>query len=71
MDGLGSNNLTKTIMTTLMKCGGLTREEVAKKLLCFGVNGVSVFQGGNMCHKANKECLGTFFNGCPLCGSLD
>lgn len=71
MDGLGSNNLIEITMVALMKCGGLIREEVANKLLCFGANGASVFQGGNMCHKANKECLGTLYNGCPLCGSLD
>ncbi len=71
MDGLGGNNFTKVIMVALMKCGGLTREKVAKKLLCFGADGTFVFQGGNMCHKANKGCLGTLFNGCPLCGSLD
>jgi len=60
VDGLGSNNLIKAIMMTLMKRGGLTREEVAKKLLCFGVNGVSIFQGGNMCHKA-KRMFGHLF----------
>jgi hypothetical protein len=54
VDGLGSNNLTKVIMVALMKCGGLTKEEVAKKLLCFGVDGTFVFQGGNMCSKTNK-----------------
>jgi hypothetical protein len=29
-----------------MKCGRLTREELAKKFLCFGANGAFVFQGG-------------------------
>jgi len=29
-----------------MKCGKLTKEEVAKKLLWFGANGASVFSGG-------------------------
>ncbi len=43
VDGLGSNNFTKAIMAALMKCGGLTREEVAKKKLCFGVDGTFVF----------------------------
>ncbi len=71
MDRLGSNNLTKVIMAILMKCRRLTKEEVAKKLLCFGANGAFVFQRGNRCHKVNKGCLGTLFNGCPLCGSLN
>jgi hypothetical protein len=43
VDGLGSNNLTKAIMAALMKCGVLTREEVAKKLLCFCAYGAFVF----------------------------
>ncbi len=43
MDGSGSLNLTKSIMVVLMKCGGLTREDVAKRLLCFGANGTSIF----------------------------
>ncbi len=47
MDGLSDNNLIEVIMVALMKCGGLTREKVAKKLLCFGANGASIFQGGN------------------------
>ncbi len=46
VDGLGSNNLTKALMATLMKCGGVTREEVAKTLLCFDLDGATLFQGG-------------------------
>ncbi len=41
MDELGSSNLIEVIW--LMKCGGLTREEVAKFLLCFGAYGTFVF----------------------------
>jgi hypothetical protein len=66
VDGLGNNNLIEVIMVALMKCGRLTREEVAKKLLCFGVDGVFGFAGGG-----GGGCLGTIFNGCPLCGSPD
>jgi hypothetical protein len=33
-------------MATLMICGRLTREKVAKKLLCFGIDGAFAFQGG-------------------------
>ena len=28
-----------------MSEGGLTREEIACKLICFGADGVSIFQG--------------------------
>jgi hypothetical protein len=30
-------------MGVLLKGGGLTREELSKKLPCFGTNGVNVF----------------------------
>jgi hypothetical protein len=66
VDGLGGNNLTKVIIVAFIKCGGLTREDVSKKLLCFGANGTFIFGGGNKCYKANQRCLGTLFNGCPL-----
>ncbi len=46
MDGLGTNNLTKVIIIDLMRCGDLTKKDVSKKLLCFGVDGAFVFQGG-------------------------
>jgi hypothetical protein len=32
-------------MNVLLKHGVLTREYFSKKLLCFGVDGVNVFQG--------------------------
>jgi hypothetical protein len=35
----GFNNLTKVITFALVKVGGLTREKLLKKLLCFGANG--------------------------------
>jgi hypothetical protein len=43
VDGLGSNNLTKVIMNFMMKGGGLSKEELSKKLLCFGADGMNVF----------------------------
>jgi hypothetical protein len=46
VDGLGGNNLTKVIIVAFMRCGGLTREDMSKKLLCFGANGTFIFQGG-------------------------
>jgi hypothetical protein len=30
-----------------------------------------LFTRGNKGHKANKRCLGTLFNGCPLCCSYE
>ncbi len=46
VNGSSSNNLTKVIIITLMRCGGLTMKDVSKKLLCFGVDGAFIFQGG-------------------------
>lgn len=43
---LDSNNRIEVIMVVLFKGGELTKEELSKKLLCFGVNGVNVFIGG-------------------------
>ena len=39
------NHLTERIMLALMREGSLTREEIACKLVCFGADGVSTFQG--------------------------
>jgi hypothetical protein len=33
VDGFGSNNLTEVIMNILLNGGGLTKEELSKKLL--------------------------------------
>jgi hypothetical protein len=46
VDGLGNTNLIEVIIVALMRCGGLTREDVSKKLLCFGANGAFIFQRG-------------------------
>jgi hypothetical protein len=35
----------EVIMNSMMKGGGLSKEKLFKKLLCFGVDGVNVFQG--------------------------
>jgi hypothetical protein len=40
---LGSDNLTKVIMETFMIGGSLPRNQIAQKLICFGVDGVNVF----------------------------
>jgi hypothetical protein len=40
-----SSHLTSVIMHALLGEGGLTHEEIASKLVCFGADGVSTFQG--------------------------
>jgi hypothetical protein len=40
-----SDHLTQVILNALLDEGGLTREEVASKLVSFGADGVSTFQG--------------------------
>jgi hypothetical protein len=45
VEGSNGQNLTKGIMDTFMVVSGLTKVEVSKKLLCFGANSVSTFQG--------------------------
>jgi hypothetical protein len=40
-----SDHLTSVIMHALLDEGGLSREEIASKLVCFGADGVSTFQG--------------------------
>jgi hypothetical protein len=39
------DHLTERIILALISEGGLIREEIASKLVCFGVDGVSTFQG--------------------------
>jgi hypothetical protein len=41
--GLGSDKLTKVIMEAFMIGGGLPQNQIAQKLICFGVDGVNVF----------------------------
>lgn len=38
-----ADHLTKRIMLTLISDSGLTQEEIAYKLVCFGADGVSTF----------------------------
>ena len=40
-----ADQLTSTIMYSLLGEGSLTRESIASKLICFGADGVSTFQG--------------------------
>jgi len=43
-DGGTADNLTNVIMHALFNEGGLTHEDIADKLFCFSVDGVSTFQ---------------------------
>jgi hypothetical protein len=45
VEGLGSDNLTKVIMEIFMIGGGVPKDQIAQKLICFGVDGVNVCQG--------------------------
>lgn len=44
-DGASSSTLLSTLLETLEQYGGLVRPEIAAKLVSFGADGVSVFQG--------------------------
>jgi len=46
IDGSSFNNLTEVIMVRLLKGGGLMKENMLQKFLCFGADGANVFQGG-------------------------
>lgn len=41
---LGANNFTQALMEALMHERGLTTDLIGKKLMIFGVDGVSIFQ---------------------------
>ncbi len=43
--GVSVDNLIKCIMDSLLNEGGLGENEIASKLVIFGVNDASVFQG--------------------------
>ncbi len=45
VEGSWIDNLAKMIMEALMINYGLLRNQIAQKLICFGANGVNVFQG--------------------------
>jgi hypothetical protein len=47
IEGSRRDNLIKVIMEALMIGGGLPRDQIAQKLICFGANGVNVFHGTN------------------------
>ncbi len=45
VDEVAFNNSTSLIVKILMEFGGLNEKDLANKLVCFGANGVIVFQG--------------------------
>ncbi len=45
LDGAIFANLIKLIIQSLVEFGGMTKTDVANKLVCFGTNGVKIFQG--------------------------
>jgi hypothetical protein len=58
-------------MNSMMESGELSKEELSKKLLCFGVNGVNVFQGSKTkVTKQIKDFFSPILDGCSLCYSL-
>jgi hypothetical protein len=44
-DGSTANGLTELLMGSLGSKGGLNDDAIASKLVCFGADGVSAFQG--------------------------
>lgn len=45
VDGYGADNLTVVILEALMETGGLSKEALDEKLICFGADGHPSFQG--------------------------
>jgi hypothetical protein len=45
VDGVRVDYLTIVIMEALQKAKGLSLESIAQKFICFGADGVSIFQG--------------------------
>ncbi len=43
MDGTTVDKLTKMIVTSLIEYGGVSEVELACKLVCFGIDGVTIF----------------------------
>ena len=43
--GTGLDNLTRVLLDVLWEVGGLTREQIREKLLCFSADGAAIFHG--------------------------
>jgi hypothetical protein len=44
IDGATFDNLTRLIVENLVKFGGLTETKMTNKLVCYGANGMTIFQ---------------------------
>jgi hypothetical protein len=44
-----TNNLTKLIVHALLQYGRLSKSKLSSKLICFGIDGVIVFQDSKSC----------------------
>ncbi len=69
VDVLGSNNFIELIMNEVIKGGGLTREDLSKKFLCFGIDEVNVFQHGKTNVIKQIKILGHLFPWVLVCCS--
>jgi hypothetical protein len=45
IEGSKVDNMIAMIVNNLMSIGGLLKSDIARKLVCFGVDGVIMFQG--------------------------
>jgi hypothetical protein len=45
LDGVIFDNLTKLIVWNLIEFGGMIETDVANKLVCFKIYGMTIFQG--------------------------
>jgi len=45
LEGSSADNFTKVIVDSLLNYGGLSKFNLAFRLVCFGANGVKTFQG--------------------------
>jgi hypothetical protein len=71
IEGSRSDNLTKVIMEALMIGGGVPRDQIAQKLICFRIGGLNVFQGTNsgVIKQIKENYVSSFYWG-PLHGPL-
>ncbi len=69
VDVLGSNNFIELIMNAMMKGGGLTKEDLSKKFLCFEIDEMNVFQHGKTNVTKEIKILWRLFPWVPLCCS--
>jgi hypothetical protein len=44
LDGAIFANLTKLTMRSLVEFGSMTKTDVTNKLVCFGIDGMTIFQ---------------------------